>query len=219
MRANWGNDIPIVGSVQKDDTVYLPVVPFSRLRCLTVGVWNISEFEIEDAEVEVRIFFGDGFTRRLMNWLDPTSLQADEISTISWHEKCKEIRLTTTDKSMTPQDLMNAKQTWKTHGRSIKPFKIDFADILFTVEGHYEAYLTDDETTAIPLGREYKIRLVVFGSNIRRPNVTRMHLQLNSWNDMSLSYDTLGNAFLRFLKKGGHERLLGFFLSLAQLSQ
>jgi hypothetical protein len=186
---------------------------------MTVGIWNKSGFEIEDAEVEVRVFFGRGLVHSLTNWLNPASLRPDQISTVSWHENCKEIRLTTTDKSMTPQDLINAKQVWRTHERNIKPFKIDFVDILFTTDSRTEAYLTDDETTPIPFGCDCKIRLVVFGSNIRRPSVTRMHLQLNAWNGISLSYDTLWNAFLRRLKKSGHDRLLAFFLFLTQPSQ
>jgi hypothetical protein len=213
-RINWETDIPIVAPIQQGNMVFLPAVPFSRLRCLTVGVWNKSGFEIEDAEVEVRIFFGKGLGFSLNNWLSSASLQPDQVSTVLWHEKCKEIHLNVTDKLARPQDLVGTRTVWKNHERNIKPFKIEFADILFTTDSSKEAYLADKEATPISFGRDYKIRLIVYGSNIYRPNITRMHLELNAWNNISLSHDSLSNAFLRLLRRTGHKRLLWLFTRL-----
>jgi hypothetical protein len=201
-KENWECSIPIAGPTLRGDTVILVPLEFSRLRCLSVSVWNKSGFEIEDAEVEVNVFLGQGFLYGVKHALFYQWLKPDITGSISWHEKRKQVEIRTVGKDYNfVPELLSSKQIWQTREINIKPFKSALVDILFTVEGREQAYLTDDDATPLPVGREYKAWLTVYGSNIHRPNFTRVHIQLRAWNEISCSYDTVWNAFLRWLAR------------------
>jgi hypothetical protein len=74
----------------------------------------------------------------------------------------------------------------------------NYATLLFTVEGHRQAYLTTKEFQSLPLGYRYIIDVKLIGENLPESHVRSFYVELYDWNDIHFTYTE--NFHFHFIK-------------------
>jgi hypothetical protein len=169
-------------------------------------VWNSSEiYRIENAELGANVYAIPvdetklkALSRRLNDSLGETDLE----TTPKWTERRRTERIgldatIQTDSHLPEIILSSGLYCGKEH--SLKPHYSQPFDILFTIDGHSDAYLVDDIPHPIPLGRNYIFVLYMVAENTR-PLSGQFFVSLRAWNEISIEPDTTLNALRRTLR-------------------
>jgi len=64
-----------------------------------------------------------------------------------------------------------------------------YATLLFTIEGHNNAYLTTESLYELPLGKTYRFVTGLLGEGLSFPAKEGIYIELNNWNDIYVNYD------------------------------
>jgi hypothetical protein len=89
---------------------------------------------------------------------------------------------------------------------SLKPLYSQPFDILFTIDGHSDAYLVDNIPHPVPLGRNYVFVIYAAPENTR-PLSGQFFASLRAWNEISIESDTTFNALRRTFRSFASQRL------------
>lgn len=199
-KRNWRTDLTVVQKPSATQTI-------DRIRRLTVRVCNSSDvYKIDNGELGANVYpipIDESRLKALNRRLNGLPGEPGLETTPKWAERRTPERImldgtTKTKRASLPESILSSRlYCGKEH--SLKPRYSQPFDILFTVDGHSNAYLVDDTPHPIPFGRNYIFVLHMVAENTR-PLSGHFFVSLKAWNEISIEPDTTLNALKRSLR-------------------
>jgi hypothetical protein len=207
-KARWKKDLPVI--VKDSKTGDSKVV--RRIRRLTIQGGNASDLNtITNPELIVyayRLPNKESWIDQLQRWSQGIIGEPDVISNTKWSkiiesyelmskvDTSQEIAITTLPEAFVRSSAY-LESLSELNPKLTRPF-----DILFTIEGHENAYLPnlDDPPLRIPLGYNYIIIIFMTGHDVT-PTREQFFASLSNWHDISIEYDTTYNLLKRKLRR------------------
>jgi len=184
-KKQWKHDIPLLqfnprGSARR---------PRGNIRQITIVVFNLGGYPAEKATVHVHVVKEKRPLSQLLwqfvsgrHWEFPPDVK------VAWDTKPDEVVFESDDESPNENDVARQvrQRILSSYTDTIDPRYEKVAVLAFAIQGHTNAYLTDEKTTPLPIGQNYELLISISGRKMQSTNPRLYRLSLKDWDHLSV---------------------------------
>jgi len=185
-KEQWKRDVPLLQANTSDATKHKVGV----IRQLTVVVFNRGAYPLEKATVHIHVLKKKKrrFFQRVGSRVGLHRWQFFPDVMVAWDSDPAEVVFESTLRLRDEQAVAKhvRELIHSDYETTINARYERIATVLFTVQGHSNAYLANSKATTLPLGQDFHLLISVSGLYMPSTTPQLFRLNLKDWNDFSL---------------------------------